>query len=622
MVKLFLHKERYYMRDGLLKDFYNGNCFDGYRYYGAHLVKEDNLEGVRFSVYAPNALRVQIIGEFNGWTGEYHEMNRVDMKGTYSLFIPKVKEGMMYKYRVFQATGDVVDKADPYGFYSELRPNTASIVSDINNFIFTDDNWMKNRTKNFDKALNIYELHLGSWRRKEDGSWLSYEEISYDLVEYLLNNNYTHIEIMPLNEHPFDGSWGYQSSGYFSATSRYGSINDLKALIDRCHNNNIGVIMDFVPIHFVRDNYCLAKFDGTCLYEYNHNDISYSEWGSCNFDYYKKCVQSFLKSAAAFWLDVYHIDGLRMDAISNAIYWQGDNKRGVNQGAIDFIKKLNTGLNTLYPTAMYIAEDSSNYTKVTTPVFEGGLGFDYKWDLGWMNDTLKYYETDPIYRKYDHNKINFSMLYYFSEKYILPLSHDEVVHGKKSIIDKMWGSYEQKFSQCRNLYIYMMTHPGKKLNFMGNEIGHFREWDEDRELDWLLLEYPMHNAFNKFIKDLNEIYKKYPAFYEFDYDYNGFKWIDADNRKENVFTYSRYSKDSQFVVALNMCPNNYENFKVGVDSLGTAVEIINSEDNKYNGCNITNKEEIKIERIPYNGLPYSFKINLAPFAGIVFKIKK
>ena len=604
------------MNQEQLRSFYEGSCCTAYEIYGAHL---KNC-GTTFSVYAPNAEKVQVIGEFNSWNGEMHEMVKADSKGSFSLFIPEAKENQMYKYRIFQKNGTTCDKSDPYAFYSELRPNTASIITNMTDFEFTDEQWMNKRNKNFNNPVNIYELHLGSWKKPQDKEFYTYKEIAKDLIEYLTTHNFTHIELMPLNEHPLDASWGYQSSGLFSMTSRYGTVQDLKYLINILHNHNIGVILDYVPVHFVRDNYSLAKFDGCCLYEYEHKDIAENQWGSYNFNYYNNAVISYLMSAAYFYLKEYHIDGLRMDAISNVIYWQGDSNRGVNIGGINFLKRLNYNLNKAFPDVMLIAEDSSSYIKVTAPVEYDGLGFDYKWDLGWMHDTINYFKTPPYQRSYNHNLLTFSMSYFYYENFFLTLSHDEVVHGKKTIIDKLWGTYEEKFSQARTLYAYMFTHPGKKLNFMGNEFAHFREWDENKELDWFLLKYPMHDSFKRYFKDLGKVYKNNSALYKDDYSENGFKWIDADNNRDCVFSYIRYDNTQKIVVVLNMSNNTYRDFRIGVDSTGFLEEILNSEKDIYSGCNITNDYNIEIENIPWNNMPYSAKVTLAPLGSCIFKI--
>lgn len=609
------------MRKSSLEQFYNGMSLTAYEYFGAHCTEKGGQKGVMFRTYAPHARDIQVIGEFNDWKGT--KMKRIDTKGVYEVFVPNAKRGQMYKLRVHQATGRIVDKADPYAFYSELRPNTASIIEEVHRNIFSDDEWMKKRTKNFDKPVSIYEVHFGSWKKPdEDNVWYTYDEIGDELIKYAKKVGYTHLELMPLNEFPFDGSWGYQCSGYFSATSRYGSVEQLMRFINKCHKHDLGVIIDFVPVHFVKDDYTLGYFDGTPLYEYERSEDANSQWGTSNFNLAKEEVRSFLMSAANFWLEVYHVDGLRMDAISNIIYWHGNKDLGENKGALDFIKRLNYHLSEKHPTCMLIAEDSSDFPKVTHPTIDGGLGFDYKWDLGWMHDTLKYFELDPIYRQYHHNQMTFSMAYFYSEKFMMPFSHDEVVHGKHTIIDKIWGTYEQKFAQCRALYTYMFTHPGKKLNFMGNEIAQFREWDENRENDWFLLGYPIHDSFLKFFTDLHKVMRKYPAMYELDFHGEGFKWVDADNKSQNVFVYTRRNKDQKFLVVLNLSPNHYENFCIGIENKGSIKEIINSDQDIYGGSGIVNPKAIRTHNEPYNFLPYSVKIDLAPFAGAVFEIKE
>ena len=440
------------MKNTYLKDFHEGRSLDAYRHFGAH----PEREGVRFTVYAPNAQAIQVIGSFDEWECEGHEMKKVDERGTWSLYIKGAKVNDSYKYRITQATGRVVDKMDPYAFYSELRPNTASVVEDLSYDGWEDAEWLKGRSKGFDRPINIYEVHIGSWMKEEDEDFVNYRKIAGRLIDYVKQNHFTHIELMPLCEYPFDGSWGYQCSGYFSVTSRYGTCHDLMYLVNEAHKAGIGVIMDFVPVHFVKDDFSLSYFDGTALYEYPRAHDADSQWGTANFDLWKEEVRSFLMSAASFWIDVYHVDGLRMDAISNAIFWHGNKQLGVNEGALDFIKRMNFMLNEKYQgKIMLIAEDSTDFPNVTKSTLEGGLGFDYKWDLGWMNDTLNYLKKDPVYRKWHHNNITFSMAYFYSERFLIEFSHDEVVHGKATIINKMWGTYEQKFAQLRTLYLYM-----------------------------------------------------------------------------------------------------------------------------------------------------------------------
>ena len=601
--------------------YYKGCALDAYKLFGAHLCEERGKKGVRFTVYAPHAQGIQVIGSFDDWSCKGHQMRRKDDKGIWSLFVAEAKEGDMYKYRVTQATGRIVDKMDPYAFYSELRPNTASIVTNLDYKKWSDEKWLAQRTKNFDKPVNIYEMHLGSWKKDEDQEWVNYKDIAKELIAYVKENNFTHIELMPLNEYPFDGSWGYQCSGYFSATSRYGSAQELMYLINACHRANIGIIMDFVPVHFVRDDFSLSYFDGTPLYEYEKACDADSQWGTANFNLWREEVRSFLMSAAAFWIDKYHVDGLRMDAISNIIHWHGNKDLGENEGALHFIKRMNYHLSEAYKGVMLIAEDSSDFANVTKATQDGGLGFDYKWDLGWMNDTLKYLEKDPIYRKWHHNNITFSMAYFYSERFIMEFSHDEVVHGKKTIVDKIWGSYEEKFAQLRTLYLYMFTHPGKKLNFMGNELAHFREWDEEKQCDWDLLKYPMHDAFHRYFAKLGELYSKTPALYETEYDWTSFQWIDADNADENMFSYLRKNENTYYIVILNFSPNAYKKHAFGVPEKGVYHELLNTEQDIWGG-EITELGKMKAVEKECNKLPYTIEVDVPAFGGVLLELKK
>ncbi len=526
-----------------LQKFYMGEAFDAYDYFGAHLENG----GVVFRTYAPNAQRITITGQFNCW--QEQPMEQLHQSGVWIGFSKDAHPGQMYKYVVYGQNGRV-EHCDPYGFGMELRPGACSIIRDLSEYTFTDKKWMKKRTRAYDKPLNIYELHLGSWKMNGD-NWYSYNEIADELIAYLKEYGYNYVEFMPLSEHPFDGSWGYQNTGFFAPTSRYGTAVQLMELIDKLHNAGIGAIMDFVPVHFAVDAYGLKEYDGTALYEYPHKDVGESEWGSYNFIHSRREVACFLQSAANYWLKEYHFDGLRMDAVSRLIYWQGDEKRGENGVTINFLKLMNKGLHALHPTAMLIAEDSTAYPGVTKDVDKGGLGFDYKWDLGWMHDTLKYLECHPYDRAFMPDKITFSIFYAYNERYILPFSHDEVVHGKKTIIDKLNGSYEDKFKQARLLYLYMMTHPGKKLNFMGNELAMFREWDEKREPDWKLLKMPAHDSFHQYILELNKIYLKKAAVWELDHTYDGFKWLDCKSDNKCVFAYTRTGKKNTVLAVFN-----------------------------------------------------------------------
>ncbi|MFR2266333.1 MAG: 1,4-alpha-glucan branching protein GlgB [Clostridium sp.] len=599
-----------------IQDFYIGKSFDAYEFFGAHKIGNKIL----FRVYAPNAAKVSLVGEFNDWQEE--EMEQQYQSGIYSITSENARVGMMYKYCIHTRDGQVVYHCDPYGFAMELRPNSASYIVDLEEYKFSDDEWMNKRDKCYNKPLNIYEIHMGSWMKKNDetynNGWYRYNEIADRLINYVKENGFTHIEIMPLCEHPVDCSWGYQNTGFFSPTSRYGTNKELKELIDKCHKANVGVVLDFVPIHFAVDDYGLAKFDGTELYEYPHKDVGASEWGTCNFIHSRGEVCSFLQSAANYWLKEYHFDGLRMDAISRAIYWQGNPARGVNSCAINFIRNMNVGLHKLHPTAMIIAEDSTAYPKVTAPVEYNGLGFDYKWDLGWMNDTLEYFKISPKERPNHYYKLTFSMEYFYNELFLLPFSHDEVVHGKATIIQKMWGDYEDKFKQCRALYMYMYTHPGKKLNFMGNEIAQFREWDEKREQDWQLIKMPLHYAFNKYIKRLNEVYDNYEALYKNEYDSSYFKWLEVNAPEKSVYIYERGRSDHRIIVALNFSDNEYAPFTFKVEEELRLREIVNSDSDIYGGSTWGMRSDVTTTK--EDNYLYNLSINLKPFSGIIYEV--
>lgn len=550
--------------------FYAGEIFDAYKYMGAHIENDQ----VVFRTYAPHASRVELIGEFNNWSGT--EMYRLEDNKFFECRVSNLRPGMLYKYRIYSNDGQCVDHCDPYGFGMELRPNTASIIRDLNEYKFNDEEWINSRSDCKEKPLNIYEVHLGSWRKKSDDTWYTYKEVAHLLIPYVKEYGYNYIEIMPLSEHPCDESWGYQNTGFFSPTSRYGTAIDLMYFIDKCHENNIGVIMDFVPVHFAIDEFALANYDGTSLYEYPYEDIEMSQWGSKNFIHSRGEVRSFLQSAANYWIEEYHFDGLRVDALSNIIYWQGNSDRGENKGAIEFIKGMNKGLKELHPTVILAAEDSTAYPKVTEKVEDGGLGFDYKWDMGWMNDTLEYFKMHPYDRKRAYHKLTFSMMYFYSEHFLMPLSHDEVVHGKATIIQKMHGEYGDKFKQVRALYMYMYAHPGKKLNFMGNEIAQFREWDEKREQDWNILDYPIHNNFYKFMKKLNNIYLEYPALYKNDYEYSGFRWIDCHQEDKCIYVFERVCKEQRVIAIFNFSNEYHKDYELKVDSIKKMRLIIDS----------------------------------------------
>ena len=584
--------------------FYTGKIFNAYQYLGAHITDS----GVVFRTFAPGAQKVSLIGECSQWR-EY-EMNRVYDGSFWECYVDGASAGSMYKYRIYEKSGSCVDHCDPYGFGMELRPNSASIVRDLNSYQFHDSAWMLSRSDCKNRPLNIYELHFGSFRKPSErvDDWYTYEEMADILIPYLKQNGYNYLEIMPLNEHPCDESWGYQSTGFFSPTSRYGTADQLKAFVDACHQNGIGVIMDFVPVHFAVDGYALAQFDGTALYEYPHAAVGVSEWGSLNFMHSRGEVRSFLQSAANYWLAEFHVDGLRMDAISRMIYWQGDPGRGVNLDAVKFLQYMNRGLKALHPTAILIAEDSTSYPDVTKSVSEDGLGFDYKWDMGWMNDTLDYCRTAPAYRGMNYHKLTFSMMYYYHDQFLLPLSHDEVVHGKATILQKMNGHYEKKFPQARILYMYMYAHPGKKLNFMGNEIGQLREWDEKRQQDWNLLDFPVHREFHRFMMDLNHIYLQHLALSEKDYDPDGFRWLDCHQEERCIYAFERIGSSERIIAVFNFsnCEQIYQ-LKVRnsqtVQVLLSSNWVIYGGDETSCGANLTPKNNIlELTMKPYTAL--------------------
>ncbi len=583
-----------------LQDFYTGKSFDAYKWLGAHVLEN----GVLFRTFAPGAKGVVLV-----WNNQSLPMMAINNGQFYEIFVEKAKEGDTYEYRIYGQDGSAIEHCDPYGFGMELRPEHKSIVRKLDNYKFTDSEWMDKRSDMKDKPLNIYELHLGSWRKKDESQtgWYNYVEIGEQLIPYLKESGYNYVEIMPISEHPCDESWGYQNTGFYAPTSRYGSMDDLKKLIDMLHANDIGAILDFVPVHFAVDSYGLAKYDGTYLYEYPHNDVGVSEWGSCNFMHSRGEVRSFLQSSANYWLKEYHFDGLRMDAISRIIYWQGDERRGVNGNAVDFIRLMNYELKMQNPGCLLAAEDSTNFPNVTTPIEMGGLGFDYKWDMGWMHDTLEYFQANPCDRTDIYHKLTFSMMYFKNENYMLPFSHDEVVHGKATILQKMNGDYDGKFPQARAMYMYMMVHPGKKLNFMGNEIGQLREWDEKREQDWNIREYPIHDSFYNYMRALNNIYLSHTALSEWDYKEEGFAWLDCHQEDKCIYSIVRRSSDEELVAIFNFSGKEQEFYNEKIEN-GKGIQVLlNSDWKKFGGAS---KDETT-DRVP-NKIP--------PFIAILIKI--
>ncbi|WP_255992923.1 1,4-alpha-glucan branching protein GlgB [Clostridium perfringens] len=619
--------------------FLEGKEHSAYKFMGAHFVTENRKRGVRFTTWAPSSSKIYVIGDFNNWElKEEYSMEKINERGIWSLFLPKLEEGINYKFAVVNECGNnTVYKADPYAFKSELRPNTASVLTKIKSFRWGDKRWLNKREKEGldNKPMNIYELHLGSWKRK-NGEFMTYEEISHILPEYIKEMGYTHVEFMPINEHPLDASWGYQGVGYYSVTSRYGDLNGLKILINKLHKNNIGVLLDWVPSHFCKDEHGLFMFDGSPTYEYGAWwKANNKGWGTCNFDLGRPEVKSFLFSNAMYWINEFHIDGLRVDAVSNMLYldygreygeWEPNIYGGNgNLEAIAFLKELNTIIKNEGKGAITVAEESTSWEGITKPVKEGGLGFDYKWNMGWMNDTLSYIELDPIYRKYHHNKMNFSMMYNYSEKFILPISHDEVVHGKKSLINKMWGDDWKKYAGLRLYASFMMGHPGKKLMFMGCEFGQFVEWREWEELQWNVIEeFDIHRKTKEYFKALNHFYLDNSSLWSLDYEEKGFKWIDADNSEQGVFSFMRIGKNKKekLIFICNFTPEVYYDFKVGVPKLGEYVEVFNSDALEFGGAgNIMGDSILKAKEESFKDFDYSISVKVPPLGTLVLKVK-
>jgi 1,4-alpha-glucan branching enzyme len=608
--------------------FHEGNLFRGFELFGAHVVEEQGIMGTRFCVWAPHAVEVQVVGDFNQWDGQFHKMSRVNVQGIWTLFIPGLQEGHMYKYKIYGRNGQILYKADPFAFYSELRPKTASIIYKLDGYKWNDAKWRRKKKQKsiYEQPMFIYEVHLGSWKKKEDGSFYTYKELAKELIPYVKEHGFTHIELLPVTEHPYDRSWGYQSTGYYSVTSRYGTPHDLMAFIDECHQHDIGVILDWVPGHFCKDAHGLYMFDGEPTYEYvNPKDRENEVWGTANFDLGKPEVRSFLISNAVFWMEKFHIDGFRVDAVANMLYWPNNLELHKNPYAVSFLQKLNEVVFGLDPSFLMIAEDSTDWPLVTSPTTFGGLGFNYKWNMGWMNDLLKYMEAEPQVRKHMHEKITFSLLYAFSENFILPLSHDEVVYGKKSLINKMPGDYWRKFAQSRLLMGYLVTHPGKKLLFMGGEFAQFDEWKDMEQLDWILLDFEMHQKFQAYFKELLNIYKKQRALYELDHSDQGFEWIDANNCEQSIFSFIRKGKklEDVLVVVCNFTEAVYHNYKVGVPLHTTYKEILNSDEEKFGGTGQVNNRPISSVAEPFHGKPYHVSITIPPFGITILRpVKK
>lgn len=613
--------------------FNQGTNYKSYYMLGAHLTKRKKCEGVRFSVWAPNANWVSVVGDFNEWDVQTHPMVKVKESGIWEVFVPGVTENQLYKYAIGTPNGEVLYKYDPYAYYSELRPNTASAVYNLEGYSWKDRTWQlrKKAGKNQGKPMLIYEMHLGSWKRHEDGSFYNYHELADELVDYVVDMGYTHIELMPVMEYPFDGSWGYQVVGYYAVTSRYGTPKDFMYFVDLCHQKGIGVILDWVPGHFPKDAHGLVKYDGTALYE--HPDSrrgEHPQWGTLIFNYGRYEVQDFLISNLAFWLEYYHIDGFRVDAVASMLYydyaredWLPNEYGGrENLEAAEFLKKMNQTISTNYPGTMVIAEDSSQWPFVTVPVEYGGLGFTHKWNMGWMNDTLKYCSLDPIHRRSNHNLLTFSLAYAFSEKFVLPLSHDEVVHGKHSLLDKMPGDYEQKFAGLRCLYGYMASHPGSKLTFMGGEFGHFIEWKYDDQLDWFLLDYHMHRKMKDYVKALNHFYLANSCLWEDDGGWNGYNWISPNDADQSISAFMRKgSKPKDYIiVVINFTPVHRPQYRLGVPKEKGFIEVFNSDSKDFGGSGIVCKDVVIPEEISCHDFEQSVVLSIPPMSAVFYRL--
>mgnify|MGYP005844792161 CR=1 FL=1 len=619
------------------KHLYNeGNHFKIYEKLGAHLIEHQGVKGCHFAVWAPNARRISVISDFNAWDGRIHQMRVLGSSGIWEIFIPNVTEGEKYKFEIKTKEGHLLIKSDPFAFYTELRPKTASIVYSLENFNWDDEEYISQRAKKnpIREPISIYEVHLGSFKRvvEENNRFITYKEAAKDLISYVKDMGFTHIEFLPMAEHSLDESWGYQVTGYFSPTSRYGKPKDLMEFINEAHKNGIGVIIDWVPGHFPTDGHGLSGFDGTALYEHQDPKKGYHpDWKTSIFNFGRNEVQSFLFSNALYWFEKYHIDGLRVDAVASMLYLDYSRKEGEwipniyggreNLEAISFLKKINEIAHQKFPGIMMIAEESTAFPMVSKPTYLGGLGFTFKWNMGWMHDTLRYFSKDPIFRKYHHNDLTFSLLYAFSENFILPLSHDEVVHGKGSLIQKMPGDWWQKFANLRLLFLYLFTHPGKKLLFMGQEIGQFDEWSEKKSIDWHLIDFSTHKGIQKLVIDLNKIYKNERSLWVNDTSFDGFQWICHQDIENSVISFLRKDDRGEFlVVILNFTPVVRENYRIGVPAYGFYKEILNTDSSIYYGTNVGNLGGVWAENIPWHLYPYSISLKLPPLGGIIMKI--
>lgn len=613
--------------------FKQGNNHEAYRYFGAHLCEQDGKHGVVFRVWAPHAKAVSVVGDFNSWVPSSHPMQKVDEGGIWEIFIPGIEEYEVYKYCVTSPSDELLFKADPYAFHTETRPSNGSKVYELSGYTWNDSAWEAEQQKKdvINGPMSIYELQVGSWKMKEGDIPYNYSELADQLIPYIKDMGYTHVELLPITEYPFDGSWGYQVTGYFAPTSRYGTPKDFMNFVDKMHQAGIGVILDWVPAHFPKDAYGLYMFDGAPCYEDpNPRRGEHKEWGTMVFNYGMGEVQSFLISSALFWIEQYHLDGLRVDAVASMLYldynrrdgeWEQNSKGGKeNLEAIAFLQKCNGAVLGRHPHKMMIAEESTAWPLVTKPAADGGLGFNFKWNMGWMNDMLSYMKTDPLFRAGNHGKVTFSFFYAFSENFILPISHDEVVHGKCSLINKMPGDYEAKFSNLRTFYGYMMAHPGKKLLFMGQEFGQFIEWDEKKPLDWMLLGYEKHQQLQSYVRDLNHFYHDTPAMWQVDYSWEGFQWIVPDDNQQSVVIFLRRDAAGKMVlIACNFNPVLRENYQLGVPVAGTYKELISSDDVKYGGSGVHNAP-VRSVKGAMHGFDQHISITLPPLSTVYFSV--
>lgn len=615
--------------------FGEGRLYQAYRMLGAQPMDSLGIAGVRFTVWAPNAERVSVVGDFNHWDGRVNPMRSLGSSGVWEIFIPEIAPGSLYKFEIRNRhSGQVLVKADPYAKSFELRPSTASQVTPASQHAWNDNGWLEKR-KNLDwlhAPFNVYEIHAGSWKRHPDGRFYTWRELAESLVPYVREMGYTHIELLPISEHPLDESWGYQTTGYFAPTSRHGSPDDLRAFVDACHQAEIGVILDWVPAHFPQDAWALARFDGTALYEHEDPRLGlHRDWGTHIFNYGRHEIKSFLLSSAFYWLEEFHLDGLRVDAVASMLYLDYSRKAGEwlpnkyggreNLDAVDFLRQLNIMVHDEFPGALTFAEESTSWPMVSRPVYLGGLGFSMKWNMGWMNDTLLYMQYDPVHRRFHQNELTFGQLYAYSENFMLPFSHDEVVHGKNSLLNKMPGDDWQKFANLRLLLTYQMTYPGKKLNFMGNEIAQGHEWQVGGELEWWLLQYGCHSGVQNMVRDLNHLYRDLPALHELDFTPDGFSWIDCHDADQSVLSYLRRARDGSFVATLlNFTPVPRHGYRIGVPQPGLYREAFNSDSQYYDGSDQGNGAGLPAENTPWMGYPYSIVVTLPPLAGVILTL--